>query len=63
MPIAAFSRGVVAPGRLNDVLELGLQGGTADQESIDIGLANELAAVAAVNGATVEDAGSACNVI
>ena len=52
----------MAPGSLDDVLELGLQRSTADKEAVDIGLTNELSAVAAVHRATIKDAGFAGDV-
>ena len=42
---------------LDDVGEGGLQGGTADQESVNIGLAKQLSTVLRSDGSTIDDSG------
>ena len=50
---------VVGPGGLDDFLEVGQHGGAADEEAVDVGLADELATVGGLDRAAVEDSGLA----
>ena len=49
------SRLGVSPRGLDDLLELGEHGGAADEEAVDVGLANQLLAVSGLDRATVEN--------